>query len=80
MPETPLRKATAEAICELREGKGLTRRELAERSGLSADWIRRLESGKHESTWETLKAVAQGLGVSLAEFSQEVERMEREVR
>jgi len=77
MPETPLRKATAEAVRALRESKGLTRRELAEQSGLSADWIRRLESGKHETTWETLKAVAQGLGVSLAEFSQKVERMER---
>jgi transcriptional regulator with XRE-family HTH domain len=77
MPETPLRKATAEAIRELREDKGLTRPQVAERSGLSANWIRRLESGKHESTWETLKAVSQGLGVSLAELSQAVERMER---
>jgi transcriptional regulator with XRE-family HTH domain len=74
------RKAIAETIRRLRKDDGLTLVELAERSGLSASWLGRLESGKHEPTWEGLREVAKGFGVPLSKFAEEVERMERKAR
>jgi XRE family transcriptional regulator, fatty acid utilization regulator len=78
--EPDFRKAIGETIRKLRTDADLTLAELADRSGLSASWLGRLESGKHESTWEGLEEVAKGLGLSLSEFAAEIERMEKKGR
>lgn len=68
---------TAAAIRKLREEAKLTRRQVAERSGLSVSWLSRLESGKHQSTWAGMKKVAKGLGVSMTDLAAEIERLEQ---
>lgn len=79
-PEPDYRKAIGDTIRKLRTEADLSLAELAQRSGLSASWLGRLESGKHESTWAGLEEVAKGLGLSLSKFAEEVERMERNGR
>jgi transcriptional regulator with XRE-family HTH domain len=69
---------TAQAIRGLRKQAKLTRREVAERSGFSESWIVRLESDKHETTWNGIKDVACDLGVTLTGLTREIERLERE--
>jgi transcriptional regulator with XRE-family HTH domain len=50
-------------IREVREGKGLTLRELSNRTGLTLNGISRVELGRTTPTADTLWALAQGLGV-----------------
>ena len=53
-------------IKEIRERKGITQEQLAERSGVSRATIIQLENNEeHEALVGTLKAVAKALGVPL---------------
>jgi transcriptional regulator with XRE-family HTH domain len=47
----------------LREARGLTQRQLADRTGLDAGHIGMLETNKYEPRAETKRKLAQGLGV-----------------
>jgi transcriptional regulator with XRE-family HTH domain len=49
----------------LRQAKGMSARELADRSGVTAAYISRLETGKMSPTVATLSRVVQGLGESV---------------
>lgn len=79
-PEPDYKKVIGDTIRKLKTEADLSLAELAERSGVSASWLSRLESGKHESTWEGLEEVAKGLGLSLSQFAAEIERMEKKGR
>ncbi len=56
---------------ELREGKGLTQKELAERTGLTTDGVAKLERSERSPTWETVIALCHALDVEPGEFARE---------
>ena len=51
-------------IRSMRRARGVTQDVLAERSGVSADTIRRIEHGSFAASIETLRKVCSGLGVA----------------
>jgi len=53
-------------VKRLREVRRLTQDELAERSGLAADTIRRLEHEEFSPSLRTLRKVCKGLGISVS--------------
>lgn len=53
-------------VRSLRRARGLTQEVLAERSGLSADTIRRLEHGAFSPSLETLRKLCVGLDLNLS--------------
>jgi transcriptional regulator with XRE-family HTH domain len=54
---------------ELREGKGWTQSQLADKAGLSEGGVRDLEQGRRKPSWETVLALASALGVSCDAFA-----------
>lgn len=56
------------AVCFLRETKDMKQRELAEKSGIDATEISRLEKGKSNPTHETLQRLANGLDVPCSQI------------
>lgn len=71
----------AKLVTEKREQAGLSARELAERSGLSPAYISRLENGEYKSlSLPTVKALADGLGLTLRAFLEEAGLLNNEER
>src|SRR5689334_19862851 len=60
-----LRKLFGGHIRRLRKGRLLTQEELAARSGISADGVRRIESGTSSPGLHTIGKLAAALGISL---------------
>lgn len=58
--------ALLEQLTEWRENAGLTRAQVAERMGVSAPAISRLERNIERATWTTLRRYAAACGVRLA--------------
>src|SRR5262245_56839381 len=56
---------------ELREGRGWTQQQLADRAGLAVGIVRKLERRENKPTWETALTLASALGVSTEAFVQE---------
>jgi transcriptional regulator with XRE-family HTH domain len=56
---------------ELREAKGLTQPELAERAGMNRFGIAKLEQGVSRPHWDTVVALCQALEVDCNAFMQE---------
>ena len=59
------RKTFGKHIKSLRRARGMTQEDLAERSGLSADTIRRLEQGAFSPSLGTLAKLCTGLVLTL---------------
>jgi transcriptional regulator with XRE-family HTH domain len=57
-------------VKRLREVRGLTQEVLAERSGLSADTIRRFEHGQFSPSHRTLRKLCKGLELSVSQLFQ----------
>jgi transcriptional regulator with XRE-family HTH domain len=55
----------AKRLRELRDKRGLSQRGLAERSGVSREYIARIELGQHDPTLSTLEKLAKALGVRI---------------
>jgi XRE family transcriptional regulator, regulator of sulfur utilization len=53
-------------VRHLRKTQGMTQEELAEKSGLSVDYIGKIERGTTSPTVESMEQVARGLGVRIA--------------
>lgn len=70
----------AEAINYWREVRGLTQRELAERTGLHHVHIARLELGQGNPTISTLVTLAEALGINVADFFTPPANAKRPVR
>ena len=66
-----MRKLVGRNAARLRGEAGLTQEQLAERSGLSQQYISKLEKGERNPTVVTLYELAQGLGVSHVELVRE---------
>jgi transcriptional regulator with XRE-family HTH domain len=52
----------------LRIGGGLTQKQLAERAGISVDFLSLIERGKNSPSFDNLDDLADALGVSVAEL------------
>jgi transcriptional regulator with XRE-family HTH domain len=58
----------AERLKTLRAAAGITQAVLAERAGMNSMAVSRLELGKRQPTWESVKALARALGVTVLAF------------
>jgi transcriptional regulator with XRE-family HTH domain len=63
-----LRDVMATRIKEWRAQRGLSQRDLADVSGVSREYIARLELGQHDPTVSTLEKLAKALKVSVADL------------
>ena len=57
-------------VRQLRTARSITQDNLAERSGLSVDTVRRIESGSISPSLDTMSKLANGLNVSVATLFQ----------
>lgn len=55
-------------LLTIRESRGLSQSQLAERAGLSVTYIKILEEGKKSPTVRTLEKLAAALGISVADL------------
>jgi DNA-binding XRE family transcriptional regulator len=69
-------RGLGKAIRSLREEAGMTQATLAERAGISASWISRVEHGQVDPTWATIVQIAAGLGVSMVSLAELTEDFE----
>ncbi len=63
-----MRKLVGRNFARLRAESGLTQEAVAERAGLTQQYLSSLERGQRNPTVETLWALAQALGVSHVEL------------
>jgi transcriptional regulator with XRE-family HTH domain len=73
-------RGVAWAVRKIRTEAGLTQSGLASRVGLDPSQISRLEKGIGNPRWGTVRRVAVGLGVSLAELAAVAEDFEKRIR
>lgn len=66
---TPMRSA-AELVTQSRHGAGLSVRALAERAGVPASTVTRIEHGRVDPTWGTLSRLLAAAGVEVATSQQ----------
>jgi transcriptional regulator with XRE-family HTH domain len=65
---SPTPKQMGARIKRLREAQDLSRAELAERAGITREYVRRLEAGGQDPTLGVLQKIARALGVKLEEL------------
>jgi len=68
-----LRRMFGRILREKRKALGFSQEELAHRAGLTPRYISLLECDKRQPTISTVYLLAEGLGVSMAEFVAEIE-------
>ncbi len=61
---TPTPKQMGKAVRKLRIAKGLSQAALAERAGLSREYVNKLEAGRYDPPLSTINALAGALGVT----------------
>lgn len=64
----------ASVLRHLREERGITHEALAFRAGVTTSALSRIELAKVAPRWDTVRALASGLDVSMVELSAAVER------
>lgn len=74
-PDQP-QPALGEAVRQLREKRGLTQEGLAQDAGVTTGTVSLVERGRSNPSWGTVKAIANGLGVSIAELAKQVTALE----
>jgi transcriptional regulator with XRE-family HTH domain len=74
---TPSGRPFGRHVRSLRRARGMTQEVLAERCGLSADTIRRLEHGSFSPSLDTLRKLVAGLDISLTTLFEGYEMCER---
>jgi transcriptional regulator with XRE-family HTH domain len=67
-PDQPQR-ALGEAVRRLREDREITQERLAHDAGMTTGTVSLLERGQSNPAWGTVKALADGLGISVAELA-----------
>lgn len=55
-------------VQRLRDKRGLTQQDLADKAGLSREYISRIEAGRQDPTVGTLEKIAKALKVKLVEL------------
>ena len=77
-PDYDIFSEISEQLTEARNSIGITQTELAQRTGLTQALISRIESGRSHPSIDTLKKIADGLGLRLVvafEHSEEGEAL-----
>jgi len=74
-PDQP-QPALGEAVRQLREKRGITQERLAQDAGLTTGTISLVERGRSNPAWGTVKAIANGLGVTVAELAKQAAALE----
>jgi transcriptional regulator with XRE-family HTH domain len=64
------------AVRVLREEAKLTQLRLALKAGVSSSWLSRIEGGKVDPTWGTMRQLAKALGVSMEALAERAEGFE----
>jgi transcriptional regulator with XRE-family HTH domain len=68
--ETPYpQPALGKAIRELREAREVSLRALAPKAGLTFNTLSLIERGEANPTWQTVRQIAEALGVSIGELA-----------
>jgi len=75
----PADQALPGVLRRLREARGLSQEATAQAAGVSLNTYSRIERGHTTPSWATVVAIADGLGVTLAELAEAIEA-EREPR
>ena len=65
------------AVRALREERGISREVFAVNAGLTTGTLARLELGRSDPSWSTIRAIANALGMTAAEFIATAEAEER---
>jgi transcriptional regulator with XRE-family HTH domain len=65
---SPTPKQMGRRLQVLRKQKGWSRRLLADKAGVSREYVRKLEAGLQDPTVGTLQRLARGLGVPVTEL------------
>lgn len=68
--------AVGAAVRELREIRGVSREVLAVSAGLGTGTLARLELGKSDPPWSTLRAVAAALEMTMSDLASAIEARE----
>lgn len=63
----PIERMAAK-IRKLREARGLTQGELAEKAGVTREYVARLEAGRYDPSLSTIERLAKALKVKPAEL------------
>ena len=74
--KNPILLAFGGSIKSLRLKKGLSQRELAERSGLDVTYISGIERGVRNPSLKSLEKVSKGLGCSIAETCKDLDKLD----
>ena len=61
---TPTARQMGRTVRKLRLAKKLSQAKLAERCGLSREYINKIEAGKYDPPLSTINAIAEALGVT----------------
>jgi len=69
--------ALGKAIRQLREERSMTQEALAQEAGITVGHMSMIERGYSNPTWATVKAIANGLGVSLIDVTTVAVRLEQ---
>ncbi|HEX7279583.1 MAG TPA: helix-turn-helix transcriptional regulator [Solirubrobacterales bacterium] len=72
-------KGLGKAVRQLREEAELSFEDLAERAGLPASRLAKIEAGEDDPLWGDMRRVAAGLGVSLEHLAELAEEFEDEL-
>jgi len=67
-PDQP-QPALGEAVRQLRDKRGITQERLAQDAGLTTGTVSLIERGRSNPAWGTIKALADGLGISVADLA-----------
>jgi len=62
---TPTPRQMGKTLRKLRMAKGLSQATLAERVGLSREYVNKIEAGKYDPPLSTINALAKALGVKV---------------
>lgn len=68
--------ALGKAIRQLREERGMTQEALAQEAGITVGHMSMIERGHSNPTWATVKAIAIGLDISMAELAAISQKLE----
>ncbi|MEN3283521.1 MAG: Helix-turn-helix domain [Solirubrobacteraceae bacterium] len=71
-------KALGRAIRQMREEHGLKQGDIAKKANVNLTHFSRLEHGRVNPSWGTLRRVAAALGVPVSEVAARAEQIERE--
>jgi transcriptional regulator with XRE-family HTH domain len=74
-PDQP-QSALGDAVRQLREKRGITQERLAQDAGVTTGTVSLIERGRSNPAWGTVKAIADGLKVSMAELAARADKNE----